>query len=213
MANSSLDDLKTIEETYKLFQNKIEEVKDNDQALPDCLFLAEKFENQIEFWKEIHQDKEELSVEWKKIKDLEAKARTEYQQLYPVYDRLSTKETVQLIRDRVQKFVKTYQEKIELIQDSKGTELVELLELRDRIKILSDEMEIWLNRFEEKDREEFEKRDALLLSIKQADNKLRDELVLKADEHHDIRDEARQRLIKKPDGSHRFDFWWWHAGE
>lgn len=206
------DGFSYLKQTFEKLKKQIEAAIKNDDAILECFVLAGLFDNQKEGLKSYYPVDSNTEI-FEEIKKIEADAKNEYQKLFRVYDRLSTKEMVDLIYSGLKTLTADYVKKMEFFGDLKEDELIKLLEARDKIKILFDELEVWTNRFEREERVKLESEDPLLLEVKKADQKLKDELVVKADTHQMIYHEAKKRLIKKPDGSYRFDFWWWHAGE
>ncbi|MBU1167617.1 hypothetical protein KKC60_04390 [Patescibacteria group bacterium] len=201
-----------IEETFQDLRGVIAETKRSDSALLECFVLAQVFDNEKRYIREFFPI-EANTDEYTRLANLEKAAGEEYKQLFPVYDRLSTQEVVDLIYTELQKIVPEYQKRMDYFGDMDLDKLIETLELRDRIKLLFDELEVWTNRFVRKDRIELERQDDLFKQITETDTKLKDELVVKSSTHKDIYMEAESRLIRKPNGKKRYDFWWWHAGE
>lgn len=202
-------DFETVKNTFENLKGAIKRAEKSNTALPDCFVLAQRFENQKEYAREAHAASADLE---KKLSAIEVEAKAEYAKLYPIYDRLSDAEMIELLYSALSVLIEAYVQKFGNFGEMSDAHVIEILDIRDSIKILFDELEVWIDRFQDKNQRAFEKDSALFMKLKEFDHKLRDELVVNTQYHQAVYDEAERRLIKKPTGIERFNFWWWHAG-
>lgn len=196
-----------IEKLFEDLKNKINQTSSDNSKLAEAVISAQLFENKLTCFKEKKYDDLEDFANKMAIDSNEL-----YKNLFKVYDRTSDNEIVELLMKSVQIDVKKYIDGLSYIGELSNEKLIEILAVRDRIKVLFDEIELWKDRFQERDQIQFEKHDSLFGEVKAVDGKLRDELIVNNLAHAEIYEEAEKRLVKRPDGTQRFNFWWWFAG-
>ncbi|MBU1119041.1 hypothetical protein KKH43_04130 [Patescibacteria group bacterium] len=211
MDEQSEKDLGELEKTLQSVKESIIKVQKDDAKISDCFVSAQTFDNQKRYMRDLYEEDPDPEI-LKKVDELEQAAQEEYKKMFSVYDRLSDKEVIDDLHMELEKLYEDYAEKMNYIGEVSDDKLIAILEARDRIKIVFDEMEMWLDRFTEADQRAYERKNELFEKIKKRDDKLQNELVVKSQFHQRIYDTAREKLIKPPKGSERFNFWWWHIG-
>lgn len=210
MTLNEVDSLDLIQETLSHLEDAIERVDKNNTALPDCFVWAQTLDNQKEYYLALF-DYEKKNIE--KIRELEPKIKELHEKLFPVFDRTADSEIIDVLYQSLEILIGMYNEKFNAIGEMTDEQLIDMLTIRDTVKILFDELEVWLDKFKGKDQVFFEKKSHLFGTLKESDGKLRDELVIHNKFHTAIHEEASRRLIREPNGIKRYNFWWWHMGK
>jgi DNA repair ATPase RecN len=209
MQNDPIEHFIRIQATFSKLIQAVEKAEKSNTALPDCFVLAQTLENQKEYYKELYAENQ---TQMSQMHELEQEIKKTYEKLFPIYDRTSDFEIIELLYRSLEILIESYQEKFGVIGEMTNEQIIEMLEVRDKIKILFDELEVWLDKFEEKEQLSFERKSHIFEKLKQFDKELRNELIVHNQLHVPIYEEAERRLIKEPNGVERFNFWWWHAG-
>lgn len=198
-----------LQATFAKLKEAADRAEKANEALPDTFVLAQTFENQKEYFKEMYADDD---AQQEQITQLEAQAKEVYEKLYPIYDRTSDFEIIEVIYKALQVLTGLYKDKFDAIGEMTNDVIVEMFEIRDQIKILFDELEVWLDKFEEKEQLSFEGTSQLFEVLKPYDEKIRNEMIVNNQLHIPVNNEARRRLIRQQNGVERYNFWWWYAG-
>lgn len=196
-------------ETLLSFENIISDTQTNFKELPQCLVLAQKLSNQFDYFKNKYKIPNEIiSTQEFEIKKQERDKF--YQKLYIIFDELQIKEIIKFIREAIKDSLIKYEMYANSLDKLQKDEWLEMLDLRDNIKILCDELEIWQGKWKgEQTKEEFDLKDKMMQELLGYDRLLKDYINKKGkDKLTWLNDEAEDRLISKPDGTQRFDFWW-----
>lgn len=190
-------------------KNMVLDVKENFKELPRCLILAQKISNQFDYFKQKYGIPNEVVPEAEFIAKKKERNGI-YQDLYKVFDELRINEIVQFIMTDLQDNLTKYKMYVSGdLASLQKNEWLEALEIRDSIKLLYDELEIWQGRWKgEGAKESCSLRDKLCQELSGYDNLLREHLLKNKEEYAWLNEEAENRLIPKPDGTRRFDFWW-----
>lgn len=196
-------------ENLLVFRNLVEDAKANFKELSECLVLAQKLSNQFDYFKSKYNiPNKVISEEEFRIKKKERDII--YQNLYKIFDELQIKEIANYIHKAIADNLTKYEIYVNGLADLSKKEWLEMLDIRDNLKILYDELEIWLGKWRgEQAKEEFDLKDKIVQELLGCDNLLK-EYFKKADkkELKWLKEEAEDRLIPKPDGTQRYDFWW-----
>lgn len=204
-----------------LESNYIKALKEEDK-ITDCFILGLTLDNQLEYFKrirakEVFPMKELPFITEKSFKEFNDRRKTIYQRFYDeILSKLKTQEIVEIIKKRLEELAMRYLKHIDnlAVLDHEG--VVEMLGYRDKIKILSHELGYWLNLWDKKEAtspaKEVEWHKKHLEKIKKLDGQYKEFTIVKKPEFFKpiLKEEAEKHLILKPDGTERFDFWWWH---
>lgn len=198
-------------ENLLAFKNQVDDAERNFKELPECLILAQKLSNQMDYFKLKYKIPNEVISE----KEFAAKKEERdalYRQLYKIFDELQIKEIVNYIRQAIEDNLIKYKMYVNELAHLSKKEWLEMFELRDNLKILYDELEIWQGKWEgEQAKEKFDLKDKLIQELLGYDNLLK-EYLKKAENQEKLKwreEEAENRLICRPDGTQRYEFWWW----
>lgn len=190
------------------FKNVIDDAMTNFKELPECLVLAQKLSNQFDYFKIKYHIPNEAVLE----AEFNAKRKERdilYQKLYKIFDELQINEIVKFIQESLNDNLIKYKMYINGLDSLQKKEWIEMLEIRDNIKLLQDELEIWQGKWKGEGAEEScSLKDKLCQELLSFDNLLRDYYKKNKDKLKWLKDEAEDRLVPKPDGTGRFDFWW-----
>jgi len=201
--------------------NYIKSLKEKEK-ITDVFILGQTLENQLEYFKRIRAKeafpmKELPFITEKSFKEFNDRRKEIYQKFYDeVLSKLRTEEIVKMIKERLEKLVMRYTKHIDNLAVLDHDGIVEMLGYRDKIKILSDELGYWLNLWDKKEAtspaEEIKWHKEYLERVKEMDSQYREFTIVEKPEFYKpiLAEEAQKHLILKPNGTPRFDFWWWH---
>lgn len=195
-----------LQDLFEELKEKIKMAENDNSHYPEAVIQSQLFENKLDYFKEVYLADKDFAQK------LAVDSNMLYQKLYKVYDRTSDDELIKLLVDLAKELSKKYIDSLEFIGELNNEKLIEVLHIRDKIKIVFDEIELWKDKFKDKDQVIFERHSQLFASVKATDEKLRDELIVKNREHQPVYQKAKELLVKPPNGSQRFNFWWWYAG-
>ena len=182
----------------------------NFSRTPDCLILAQKLNNQFDCFEAMYGIPNALvsSFEFRAKKD---ERDSLYRALYKIFDKITTEEIVQYIQSALQDSFIKYKMYVNSLKDINREDIIKMLEIRDRVKYLYDELDIWTGRWKGGGAAEAcDIKEKLCQQIFDYDSILKDFFRKHRKEFKFITLEAKKRLVPKPDGSRRFNFWWWH---
>ena len=206
-------DQKKVKNHHELLQvlfeeltEKIKSTEEDNSHYPEAVILSQLFENKLDYFKELNSEDHDFAEK------LANESNDLYKRLYKVYDRTDDTELIQLLTNTAQELVKKYVDGLEFIGELDNEKLIEVLQIRDKIKVIFDEIELWKDKFTDKDQIIFERHNQLFASVKATDVKLKDELIVNNREHQSVYQKGKEILVKPPNGSQRFNFWWWYAG-
>lgn len=203
-------DWQIIGETKDRLAISIKEAELNYAAIAESLIMAQKLNNQIDFFEEQYGiPNKEISE--KLFLQMKNERNGLYQQLYVIFDKISNDEMIGYIKKSLDVRIAEYKIFIQDIASSSNEYVLKMLDSRDEIKYLYDEMDIWTGRWSKReDRiETCDITDKFCQEIGGLDVIFRKYIIENDERFKFINQEAQKRLIKKPDGSKRFDFWWW----
>lgn len=207
-------DWNIINKTIKRLEVSISEAEIDNKTIPDALILAQQLNNQIDYFEDRYSIPNEIvpGLDFKKIKQ---KRDSLYKLLYVIFDKLSNDEMIDYVEKSLNSRVAEYKIFVEDIEKSSDQYILKMLELRDEIKYLYDELDIWTGRWSKRgDRiETCDITDKFCQEIGGYDVLLRKFILDNQERFNFLKEEAGNNLIKKPDGSKRFDFWWWNILE
>ena len=199
----------TADELEKLL---VKAAEDNDY-ISGCFFLAQRLNNEFDYFEVVHHPTAETEISINTFKNYKERRDELYRKFYDILSLLSKKEIVDLINEDLERLLGVYQSQ-QSEKRSIADHMVEHLETRDKIKILYEEMSFWMGRWVQLDVEQKKYQvcqDKYCTLIHKLDNKLKAYMNKEGKENIKyLIDEAKKRLILKPDGSTRFDFWWWY---
>jgi hypothetical protein len=196
--------------TNKFLATNITEAEVDYNAIPEALIQAQKLNNQIDYFEEeygIPNDviAEEEFAKFKQERDLQ------YKKLYVIFDKLSNDDMIGFIKKDLEDRVNEYKIFVQDIEKSSDDYVLKMLKLRDEIKYLYDELDIWTGRWAKREEriETCDITDKFCQEIGGLDVGFRKFILADSERFKFIINERTKELIKKPDGSKRFDFWWW----
>ena len=196
-------------ETLLALRNIISETPTNLKEVSSCLVLAQRLNNEFDFFKKEYEIPNDVVSEndflsRKKEYDIE------YQKLHKIFDKTSNEEMVKYILMALKDKVLKYEMYVSSLKVNSKGDMIKMLELRDEIKMLLDELEIWLGKWGgDKTRDEWEHKNKIWQQVAAYD-KIWKEFVEKYEDDLEFIEEERIRhLIIEPDGSDRFEFPWW----
>lgn len=196
-------------ETLLALRNIVSETRVNLKEIPQCLVLAQRLNNQFDFFEKEYEISNDVVSE-ADFKDRKNKRDIEYQELHKIFNKLSNEDMIKYIiaalEDRVLKY-EMYVSGLRL--DSRG-DVVKMLMLRDEIKMLLDELEIWMGKWgDDKTRDEWEHKNMIWQQVAGYD-KIWGEFAKKyKDDLKFLKKERIKHLVMKLDGSDRFEYPWW----
>lgn len=201
--------------------NYIKSLKEEDK-ITNVFILGLTLDNQLEYFKrtqakEAFPMKELPFITEKSFKEFNTRRKAIYQRFCDeVLSKLKTEKIVEIIKERLEKLEDRYLRHIENLNILDRDGVVEMLGYRDKIKILLDELgywtNIWDNREETSPQEQVAWREEYLKKIEEHDYELREFIIVEKPEFFRpiLQEEAQKHLILKPDGTERFNFWWWY---
>jgi hypothetical protein len=191
------------------FKNLISDAQTNFEELPECLILAQKLSNQFDYFKAKYNIPNEVVLEAEFIAKKQERDRL-YRELYKIFDELQAKKIINYIQKALGDHLIKYEMYISGLQNLPKSEWQEMLSLRDNIKILYDELEIWQGKWQgEQAKERFDLKDKLVQELLGYDNLLKEYFKKMGKEKSSwLKEEAENRLIPEPNGTQRYDFWW-----
>lgn len=205
----------TILESILTFKELVREGKEiNYKEIPECLILAQKLSNQFDYFKKIHKVPN-LVVSEEEYKARQKERDELYQRLYNIFDELKKEEIVKLIRNALNDHISKYKMYLDSLEKSTEKDIIDMLEIRDRIKLLYDELEIWEGKWKGGGTgEACSLTDKFCQKLLGYDNIYKKFVkAQKKDRFWFLVDEAKKRLIQEPDGTRRLNFWWWYVGK
>lgn len=215
---TDIDEIKrswlTVLETILALKNAVGETTINFKEVPKCLILAQKLNNQFDYFEKIYKiPNPVVSVEEFRAKKNERDRL--YRALYKIFDEINLAEMTSYIKNELDDNFIKYKMYITNLKNSSKKDVVKMMQIRDNIKYLSDELEIWTGRWKgEEAAETCDVRERFCREILDYDNALTEYVKKEGREKFKyLADEARKNLIVKPDGTRRFNFWWWWIGE
>lgn len=196
-------------ETLLALRNIISDAAINFKELPECLILAQKLNNQFDFFeREFIIPNEVVSVA--DFKSRKGERDVEYKRLYKIFDELRKEEIIKYITLSLKDRIKQYELMVASLATDRKKDIIKMLEIRDEIKFLLDELEIWLDKWGiDKEREEWKNKNKLWQEVAGYDKIWIDFAKEYRDKLNYLDEERINHLIMKPDGSARFDFSWW----
>jgi hypothetical protein len=216
--NNDIDGIKrdwlTVLETLLALKNIVRETSINFKEIPGCLILAQKLNNQFDYFEKIHKVPN-LVVSKEEFRAKKTERDKIYQALYKIFDEVTLPEITSYIRNELNDNFIKYKMYVTNLKNSDRNDVIEMMQVRDNIKYLYDELEIWSGRWKgEEAAESCNIKEKLCQEILDYDNALT-ESIKKEDKKKFkyLADEAKSRLILKPEASRRFNFWWWYAAE
>ena len=201
-------------ETILLLKQNVSSATMDYKSLPECLFLGQKLSNEFYYFKQLH------GIPNKVIDEKEFEVRKNerdglYKKLHNIFDKINIDEVIDYIRAYLDDSFEKYKMYIKNMDGNSKEDVIKMMEMRNRIEYLYEEMELWLGRWEAG-----AKASKLDINAKQYqgilnhDNLLEKYIEKKGRKDYTyLIDAARQRLVPEPDGSERFDFWWWQISK
>lgn len=189
----------------------ISEAEVDLKTIPSCLILAQRLNNYFDFIEAEYKipNKVMSKEEFREKKD---KRDALYKKLHEIFDKVTNDEMISYIKTFLDDRVLKYKLFVQNIEKSTKDDIIKTFELRDEIKLLYDELDIWSGRWAERGEriESCDIRDKFCQEIGGYDVILRKYIIDNKDKFEFLPKEAKKHLILKPDGSKRFDFWWWY---
>lgn len=204
----------TILETILALKNTIDETTINFKEVPKCLILAQKLNNQFDYFEKVYKIPNPV-VSAEEFRARKNERDRLYRALYKIFDEITSEEMVLYIKNELNDNLIKYKMYVTNLKNSTKNDVIEMMQIRDNIKYLYDELEIWTGRWKgEEAAEVCDVREKLCQEILDYDNALI-EYIKKEDKKNFkyLANEAKRRLILKPNGSRRFNFWWWWVTE
>lgn len=200
-------DWREIKETEEKLAAATRSARKDISVVDDCLVLAQKLNNQFDYFALTYDLPNEV-VDLEGFAEEKLNRNKLYQGLYQVFDFYETEEIVNQLKKTVEEMVPDYQKRLEADWQDNKDSVWKILTYRDRFKLLFDELEIWLNKFKGEERGEWRRKDELSGQVISLDQNLYEGLLAVSREW--LSAGADQEMILKPDGSDRFNFWWWY---
>ncbi len=211
--NQIRDDWSYVCSTTEDFEKLLVKVAKDHNYLPGCFFLAQRLNNEFDYFEAAYHPTAKTDITINTFKNYKERRDELYQKFYEILSLLSKKEIVSLINEDLERLLKVYQSQ-QSEKRSIADHMVEHLETRDKIKILYEEMSFWMGRWVQLDvtQKKYQVcQDKYCTIIHKLDEELKNYINQEGKENFTyLIDEAKKRLILKPDGSTRFDFWWWY---
>lgn len=201
-------------ETILLLKQNVSSAELDYRSLPECLFLGQKLSNEFDYFVKLHGVPNSIIDE-----DEFEKRKTErddlYKKLHDVLDQIKMEEVVNYIRIYLDDSFEKYKMYIENMNNNSKDDVIKMMEERNKIEYLYEEMELWLGKW--RGGSEASKMDINAIQYRDILNydHLLEEKIEKIGRKNFfyLIDAARQRLVPEPDGSERFDFWWWQISK
>ena len=201
-------------ETIFLLKQNISSANLDYKELPESLYLGQKLSNEFDYFVRLHGipnkviNKQEFDKRKKEASEL-------YKKFYDVFDKINIDEIVKYIRVYLDDSFEKYKMYIENMDRNSEKDVIEMMMMRNKIEYLYEEMELWLGRWQAG-----AKATKMDINAKQYQGVLDYDHVLEEiiekkgrNNYTYLIREARQRLVPEPDGSERFDFWWWQISK
>lgn len=184
------------------------------QSLPECLFLGQKLSNEFDYFVKLHGIPNKV-IDQKEF-DLRKKERDElYKKLYEVFDEANIEEIINNIRTYLDDNFEKYKMYVKNMDNNTEADVVKMMEIRNKIEYLYEEMELWLGKWRGgSEASKMDIKEKPYQDVLNYDHALEEYIDNKGRENFRyLIKEARQRLVPEPDGSERFDFWWWQISK
>lgn len=208
--NKIKKDWDIIKATKDFLATSVTEAEVEYKAIPEALIQAQKLNNQIDYFEEEYGVPNEV-IDKKEFAELKQERDSQYKKLYVIFDKLSNDDMIGFIKKDLDDRVNEYKIFVQDIEKSSDEYVLKMLKLRDEIKYLYDELDIWTGRWSKREEriETCDITDKFCQEIGGLDVEFRKFILADPKRFEFIKDESKKELIKKPDGSKRFDFWWW----
>jgi hypothetical protein len=202
-------------ETILFLKQNISDALLDYKRLPECLYLGQKLSNEFDYFVKLHGVPNKV-VDKKEFTTRKAEASELYKKLYDIFDEITINEIIKYIRVFLDDSFEQYKMYIENMKVNPKKDVIKMMEERNKMDYLYKEMEIWLG----KSQGENAKASKVDIHAKQYqdilsyDHLLEEYIGKKGRKNYTyLIEEARQRLVPEPDGSERFDFWWWYISK
>lgn len=199
-------------ETLLGLKQAIYEASVEYKLLPKCLIIGQKLNNQFDYFETVHKVPNE-AVSENEFKVRKEKRDEHYKELYKIFDEANSDEIISYIKSALKDNLIKYKMYVSNMERNEKKDIIDMMLIRNDIKYLYDELEIWQGRWRGGGRagEACDIKDRMCQDIMDYDNAL-NEYVEKDGiiNYMYLMEEARNRLIKTPDDSRRFNFWWWY---
>ena len=196
---------------------------DQDKGkITEVFVLGQTLDNQLEYFKrkrakEAFPAKELPFITKESFDEFNKRRKSIYQKFYDeVLSKLKAHEIVKIIKERLEELLMRYSKHIDNLAVLDHDGIVEMLGYRDKIKILSGALGYWLNLWDRRETtspaEEVKWHKEYLERVNKLDGEYKEFAVVKKPEFFKsvLKEEAEKHLILEPDGTDRFNFWWWH---
>lgn len=201
-------------ETILLLKQNVSSTVIDYKSLPECLFLGQKLSNEFYYFKQLHGVPNKV-INAKEFEVRKTERNELYKKLYDVFDEIKIEEVIDYIRVYLDDSFEKYKMYIENMDKNSDKDIIKMMEMRNRIEYLYEEMELWLGKWRggakasKMDIGAIQYRDVL-----NYDHVLEEKIKeIGKNKFVFLVDAARQRLVPEPDGSERFDFWWWQISK
>lgn len=198
-------------ETILFLKQNIDSVSLDYKSLPECLFLGQKLSNEFDYFVKLHGIPNKVITE--KEFEIRKKERDDlYTKLHEVFDEINTEELISYIKVYLDDSFEKYKMYVENMENNTEKDVIEMMEIRNRIEYLYEEMELWLGKWRGgTEASKMDIREHPYQDVLNYDHALEEYINKKGKGNFRyLIKEARKRLVPEPDGSERFDFWWWH---
>ncbi len=211
------EELSQIKKDWLLILETILDLKQNISSasleykeLPECLYLGQKLSNEFDYFVKLHGipnkviNKEEFDTRKKEASEL-------YKKLYDIFDEIRIDEIVDYIRVYLDDSFEKYKMYIENMGNDSKEDIIMMMKERNKVEYFYREMEVWLGRWQAGAKaSKMDIHAKQYLSILDYDHAMEENIAKNGRKNYIyLINEARQRLIPEPDGSERFNFWWW----
>lgn len=194
----------------------IREAKDNQEMILDCFYLAQTLNNQFDYFESRYKLSYNSEITRSVFENYKKHRDELYHKFYEVLSAIPKKRVVEIINQELGGLLEEYKKRV-INLDLEQQKIFSLLEIRDKIKILYEELQFWFNKWTEMDESQKKYKvcsDEYCSQINKVDD-LFNKFIIAQDKTKlgFITKEAKNRLIMKPDGSIRFNYWWWYVAD